>query len=321
MHLYKFQCIIYILRIYQERDDSLHSHPQQRHSSKKLINNKRGGIAKSHAAYKQRDIWWTQKHASARAQACECNELAIKHGANNTEQAHNIFLKYSSHFQKQPVYLHMIPTWQIAITFGLNLRVIKSIRRNMKKYPRKYQEHNFDHDEFANCQRIIYETLGLNPIREKLDDFNHAYLYFDNIDRTQQKQFKGFNPSQCKGKKSRIKFIDHEKLIRILFEADTSNWNQGKPFADLHQLMNDEKYINNIRKKLKYRMDANEIKRFIKRELLDSHEFDDNKTDDNKNDDDDKTDDLSLSDRTFETYGSIIGKKIDVKYVICIYFH
>ena len=310
--------VLLLNSFYQDRDQALHAHPLQILHGKK-VNEKQGGISKSAKAYKQRDIWWTAKHANARAQACECNELAIKHGANNTEQAHNIVLKYAPSLKIQPVYENKIPSTQEMIKFALNMRVTKSIETNMKTYPEKYENSNFDYEEFDEINRIQSATMGLDPLRKfKLNEHNnHAYLWWKDVQRDLKDRFKDFDSNKCKSTKSRVKFVDYQSLLKIIFEIDEENWSNGEPFLNMEEIIKDEDQLKKIQKRLHYRITLPEIKSFIKKLIasLTMNDEDEFKRFDEENDDifdeDDDNKEISEADLRFEYDNTEIGKKDD----------
>lgn len=225
--------------------------------------------------------------------------------------------------------------------FGLNKRVVDSIKRNMQQYPERYEnslssttqlnegEFKFDFEEFNNIKDIQSKTMGLDSLRKdklKKDEYNHAYLWWYDIDRTLETHLKGFSANQCKTKRSRITTTIQEKLLQFIFDLDQSIDEQGEPFTDLAKSIDDDKFLEDMEKKMKYQMNKTEIKSWIQTELLeanlsidyDTDEDDDIKNDADDNDFDEKDDeDLSEFDKYIEN-GCIIGKKVDLKYVVCV---
>ena len=256
-------------QLYQETKHSIHAHPLQKHKNGKLVNNKRGGINQSHAAYKQRNLWWTRKHVLARGQASECNPLALHHGSNGLENIHNIVIKYAPHFQNQPVYWHMIPAWQIMIKFGVNYRALKSLIKDYIKKSQKYENCNFDHNELDSLLILQRDALGINKLRDLiLDETNHGYLWFDKTERDEEKLFNGIKPSQCKGKISRIKQKDSEELLMTLLKFDCQTFDKTGELINWQNAICNEEFIQNVYKQTDARMNTDEIITFIKSEFI-----------------------------------------------------
>lgn len=304
---------------YQDRDQALHGHPLQTVHGKQ-INGKRGGIAKSAKAYGQRNIWWTRKHANARAQACECNELAIKHGANNTEQCHNVLNRNHTSLRLTPVYYDKIPSTQELLKFSFNSRVITAIKNNIKKHPHKYKAKWFDWKEFDEINKIQSEAIGLDSIRSyKLDENNnHAYLYWSDIQRDMSDKFKTFRASKCKGKKSRVTAKDRLDLLTIIFDIDEELHHTTDEEAPIkfETLIQDAKYLKTIKQRLNHRMTEKQIKDFINKEIIYLSKKQNGDETDSKEPDDAPCD----ADLIFELDDTEIGK--DCKYVkyVCLQF-
>ena len=252
----------FVHRIYQHRDCSIHSHPQLPHRNGKLYNNKSGGIVRSKKAYAVRDINWTEKYRRANRVASEVAQTAPKkigqHAGNVLETQHASIKCVFPQFQIYPVHWAFLPVAQVKIIFSMN---VKNTRKLLNKFTK--DSRNFDEIHLrllGEIDDINVSYLNLSKIKCKIDEFGHAYCWWDKIDRSLDTWFKGIRCESCVKKVSKLNSSDYIMLFYVVYhEMADEDWELG-------QLLRNDRKLRIIQAKLSYRMTIDEIKSFLWKE-------------------------------------------------------
>ena len=246
-------------RVYQHRESSIHSHPKLKHRNGGLYNDKSGGIKRKAKAYKYRDMFWLMKHATCirmTAQAGRFNPIDIgQHAGNGVETKHSQAMQTFKYLVRAPTYWDFIPSTQLKIMFALSIKQTQTLLRKYETTP-----HNFKdwHIEFIKRIDAIHDDYkSLDRLDHKLDEFNHGFLHFDDIDRTLQKWFKGFEERHCIQRISPVLPGDYTLLLWIIYNHPETNYGD---FAEPEFLIKNSKTLKFIQRKMKYRMSIQEIK-------------------------------------------------------------
>ncbi len=255
--------------MYQEHNESRHAHPKQRHRNGKLYNNKRGGIARSAKAYKQRDIPWTRKYQTAVRAAQDWLQRG-QHGSNLTETGHantgHIF-PYLSH---RRVHIDYIPSTQLMIKNALNDRKTKYLIKDKRNNPEKYSDVATAH--LAKIEAYNKDTRGIDAIRDGLDDYNHGILYYPHIDRTQEYHLQGFDETKCYSRVSKKQIDNHEKLLYTVYTSKKTFYGD---FSDPSQITEDLDILLYLQEETNYTLTTKEIRQIINTHWYDTdNEFD-----------------------------------------------
>ena len=257
--------IIIIHRVYQHRGDSLHSHPLVPHKNGSLFNNKSGGISRTHNAYHVRDIHWTQKHRKCVRVTSQAGKTAPKkigqHAGNTLETRHGWSVTTFKYSKDCPVYWPYIPPTQVKIIFALH---IKNTRSLFRKYNLNPENFTAQHKNLIDEIEIIHrEYLELNVLRNRLDPFGHGWLWWNKIDRTLDKWFKGCKSETCIKSVSRILSTDYTQLFLLIYNSAKTKY--GK-FDNVDFILKNPKLLSWIQRQMQYRMTISEIKTIIYKE-------------------------------------------------------
>jgi len=255
-------CLYTYNRIYQHRDCSIHSHPELPHKNGKLYNDKSGGIVRSKKAYFVRDIHWTDKYRRSNRLSSEAGQTAPKeigqHASNLLETKHSVCKSVFPQHQIYPVHWEYIPVAQIKIIFAMNIRNTSGL---LKKFVKK--EDNFDEVHvrlMGDIDDIHLSYLDLSKLKHKIDEFGHAYCWWNKIDRTLQTWFRGIEYKSCIKKVSRLLSSDYTMLFYVVYHEMVND------DFELHKLLKNESKLSIIQSKLSYRMSIEEIKSILWKE-------------------------------------------------------
>ena len=253
---------VYVYRIYQHRDCSIHSHPKLPHRNGKLYNDKSGGIVRSTKAYAVRDLQWTEKYRRASRLASEAGLTAPKdigqHACNVVEAEHSTIINTFRHHQIYPVYWDYLSMAQVKIIFCIN---VKKTRTLLKKLSKNRENFNELHAVLISRIDDIHASyLSLSELKDKIDEFGHVYCWWDKLDRTQQTWLKGCSCSSCLKRVSKLSSTDYIMLFYVVYHemADTD--------FEMKEIMTNNKKLKIIQRKLSYRMTLQEIKVILYKE-------------------------------------------------------
>ena len=262
---YIFNFFVYIYRIYQDRDDSLHSHPMVPHRSGQLFNNKSGGISRTAKSYHVRDIHWIKKHIicvreTAKAAATGPKDIG-QHAGNALETKHSLANTIFKYINYIPIYWGSISQTQIKIIFALNIKNTESLFRKYEKNPGNFKQRHINLMNEIN--KIHEDYIELNIMREKLDDFGHGWLWWRKIDRTENKWLKGIKYDQCIKRVSKLLAPDYTLLFSIVYNSKFTKYGN---FDHVDFILKNNEILKKIQRKLHYRMSITEIKTIVYKE-------------------------------------------------------
>ena len=270
--LYIFIYLYYVYRTYQHRNYSIHSHPLLPNRNGQLFNNKSGGISRTWKAYHVRDIHWTQKHMICVRETAKAGKTAPKgigqHAANSIETKQSLSNVTFTYIPWCPVYWEFIPSTQVKMIFALFIKNTKSLFDKYKKNPENF---GYQHKKLMDeIKQIHTDYRELNEIRNKLDKFGHAWLWWPKIDRSLDKWLKGVDAQDCIKRVSRLLPSDYTRLFDIVYKSKETKYGR---FDNVDFILKNQKKLKFIQRQLYYRMTIAEIKSIIYKEWTASPEL------------------------------------------------
>ena len=253
----------HLYRIYQERDESIHSHPKLKNKNGKLYNDKSGGIVRTKKAYAVRDMQWTPKYRTSCRLATDVGETAPdeigQHAANVVEKKHSHIICTFPQHKLYPVHWGYIPVAQLKIIFALNIKNTESL---FEKFNQNSDRFNNMHLEIMSSLNEIHQKyLTLRKLMEKADEFGHVYCWWPELDRTLETWFKGNSQDECVKGVSRLLSSDYTELFRVVYQEIDFD-------GDIDELLPNKMKIQEIQRKIKYRMTQEEIKTILYKEWM-----------------------------------------------------
>lgn len=258
-------CLLF--RIYQTRTTSLHAHPGVKHKNGRAYNDKAGGISRTQKAYDCRDIVWTKKYRICIRVTSECGKNLPddlgQHGGNWIEWTHSAMKLSFKQNQTQPVFWDYIPSTQVKLLFSIIHKTTIKLTNKLKKCNGRSwtNEHKRIVEEIKNLYEDYISLKIFSGV--SVDDFNHAIVYFENIDRTLQTWYRGINHDTCIKHVTSLNSLDYSHLLWVIYNSAETHYGD---FDDVKFILNSDKICRNLQRQVHWRMTIDEIKQFIHKE-------------------------------------------------------
>ena len=240
-----------------------------KHGDGKLYNDKSGGINRSEKAYHCRDMYWTQKHRKCIRATAAAGQLVPKqigqHAGNGVETKHSLSTQLYKYLPRCPAYHDYIFSTQVKMICGLNMRQTQTLLKKYQETPSNFETWHIELIKEIN--QIHNDYKGLKVLSQnKLDQFGHGYLHWNEIDRTLQKWRKDFDENKCIKKVSPIQASDYTALLWTIYNNKVTRHGD---FTDPTFIINNMKTLNFLQRELGFRLTIDEIKVLIIKEWCD----------------------------------------------------
>eukprot|EP01084_Bolivina_argentea_P117758 209068_1 len=201
---------------------------------------------------------------------------------DNDNDNHANTIKIFPYLKSTQVHTHNIPMTQIMIKNALNERTSRYLEKDTVKNPQTYNA--ADIVQILAIRQLFKKAKGIDALRQKLDETNHAFLWFPKIDRTQATHFKGFDETDCIKKVTKMKQENRELLLHTIYTSEMTKY--GK-FTKPEIIIRNTKIMEYLQRATKYTLTFKEIENIINIEWYDIEMSDIDDYDDDDDDDGD----------------------------------